>query len=56
MKGSAGMAESRRETVVWESIPVLAPLGLAFKRMMAIVERESGLTAARIRVDPYVNL
>ena len=45
MKGSAGMAESRRETVVWESIPVLAPLGLAFKRMMAIVERQSGVSA-----------
>ena len=41
------MAESRRETVVRESIPVLAPLGLAFKRMMAIVERESGLGAPK---------
>ncbi len=41
------MAELRRETVVRESIPVLAPLGLAFKRMMAIVERESGLSAPK---------
>jgi MarR family transcriptional regulator, organic hydroperoxide resistance regulator len=41
------MAESRREMVVRESIPVLAPLGLAFKRMMAIVERESGLSAPK---------
>jgi DNA-binding MarR family transcriptional regulator len=41
------MAESRRGMVVRESIPVLAPLGLAFKRMMAIVERESGLSAPK---------
>ena len=46
-KGPAGMAELRREMVVRESIPVLAPLGLAFKRMMAIVERESGLSAPK---------
>ncbi len=41
------MAELRRETVVRESIPVLAPLGLAFKRMMAMVERETGLSAPK---------
>jgi DNA-binding MarR family transcriptional regulator len=46
-KGPAGMAELRREMVVRESIPVLAPLGLAFKRMMTIVERESGLSAPK---------
>ena len=41
------MAELRREEVVRESIPVLAPLGLAFKRMMAMVERETGLSAPK---------
>ena len=37
----------RREDVVRESIPMLAPLGLAFKRMMAMVERETGLSAPK---------
>jgi MarR family transcriptional regulator, organic hydroperoxide resistance regulator len=41
------LAELRREEVVRESIPVLAPLGLAFKRMMAMVERETGLSAPK---------
>lgn len=41
------MAQFRREEVVRESIPVLAPLGLAFKRIMAIVERETGLSAPK---------
>ena len=41
------MAELRREEAVRESIPVLAPLGLAFKRMMAMVERETGLSAPK---------
>ena len=41
------MVELRRETVVRESIPVLAPLGLAFKRMMAMVERETGLSTPK---------
>src|SRR5215218_1005068 len=41
------LAELRREEVVRESIPVLAPLGLAFKRMMAMVERETDLSAPK---------
>jgi DNA-binding MarR family transcriptional regulator len=41
------VAELRREDVVRESIPVLAPLGLAFKRMTAMVERETGLSAPK---------
>jgi DNA-binding MarR family transcriptional regulator len=41
------MTELRREEVVRESIPVLAPLGVAFKRMMAMVERETGLSAPK---------
>jgi MarR family transcriptional regulator, organic hydroperoxide resistance regulator len=41
------LAELRREEVVRESIPVLAPLGLAFKRMMAMVERETSLSAPK---------
>ena len=41
------MAELRREEVIRESIPVLSPLGLAFKRMMAMVERETGLSAPK---------
>ncbi len=45
--GWAEMAELRREEVVRGSIPVLAPLGLAFKRMMAMVERETGLSAPK---------
>ena len=40
-------AELRREEVVRESIPVVAPLGLAFKRIMAVVERETGLSAPK---------
>ena len=41
------MVESRREEVIRESIPMLTPLGLAFKRMMALVERETGLSAPK---------
>ena len=41
------MAESRREEVIRESIPMLTPLGLAFKRMIALVERETGLSAPK---------
>ena len=41
------MAESRREELIRESIPMLAPLGQAFKRMMALVERETGLSAPK---------
>jgi DNA-binding MarR family transcriptional regulator len=41
------VAESRREEVIRESIPMLTPLGLAFKRMMALVERETGLSAPK---------
>jgi DNA-binding MarR family transcriptional regulator len=45
--GWAEMAELRREEVIRESIPMLTPLGLAFKRMMAMVERETGLSAPK---------
>jgi MarR family transcriptional regulator, organic hydroperoxide resistance regulator len=41
------LTEIRREEVLRESIPVLAPLGLAFKRMMGMVERETGLSAPK---------
>jgi MarR family transcriptional regulator, organic hydroperoxide resistance regulator len=41
------VAESRRDEVIRESIPMLEPLGLAFKRMMALVERETGLSAPK---------
>jgi DNA-binding MarR family transcriptional regulator len=41
------LAELRREEVIRESIPVLSPLGLAFRRMMAMVERETGLSAPK---------
>ena len=45
------MEELRREEVIGEGVPVLAPLlaplGLAFKRMTALVERETGLSAPK---------
>jgi len=41
------VAESRREEVIRVSIPVLTPLGLAFKRMIALVERKTGLSAPK---------
>jgi DNA-binding MarR family transcriptional regulator len=41
------VVESRREEVIRESIPMLTPLGLAFKRMIALVERETGLSAPK---------
>jgi len=33
--------------VIRESIPMLSPLGLAFKRIMAMVGRETGLRRSR---------
>jgi MarR family transcriptional regulator, organic hydroperoxide resistance regulator len=45
--GGLKLVELRREGVFRESIPVLSPLGLAFKRMMAMVERETGLSAPK---------
>lgn len=45
------MEELRREEVIGESVPMLAPLlaplGLAFKRMTSLVERETGLSAPK---------
>ena len=45
------MEELRREEVIGEGVPMLAPLlaplGLAFKRMTALVERETGLSAPK---------
>lgn len=45
------MEELRREEIIGESVPMLAPLlaplGLAFKRMTALVERETGLSGPK---------
>lgn len=45
------MEELRREEIIGESVPMLAPLlaplGLAFKRMTSLVERETGLSAPK---------
>ena len=41
------MEELRREEIIGEGVPMLAPLGMAFKRMTALVERETGLSAPK---------
>lgn len=41
------MEELRREEIVEAGMPMLAPLGLAFRRMTALVERETGLSAPK---------
>ncbi len=41
------MEELRREEIVEAGMPMLVPLGLAFRRMTALVERETGLSAPK---------
>ena len=45
------MEELRREEIIGEGIPMLAPLlaplGLSFKRMTALIERETGMSAPK---------
>ncbi len=49
--GFAGLEELRREEIIGEGVPtlapLLAPLGLAFKRMTALIERETDLSAPK---------